>query len=208
MRVILISPPDDVEHESLIVNRMFENNLALLHLRKPGYGREEISAYLNKVNPEYHSRIVIHSCYELLDDFKLGGIHLKGMDKGPGENIFAKFEGKTDLIVSISCHSIDELMMYDRKVINYAFLSPVFDSISKENYKAGFDHKKLAEALKKIEIDVIALGGCRAEYSQKIKDMGFAGAAFLGAVWNSADPLAGYLAIEEARRQLSISNEV
>ena len=44
--------------------------------------------------------------------------------------------------------------------LDYAFLSPVFDSISKEGYKsAGFEKDRLATAIKGSGVSVIALGG-------------------------------------------------
>ena len=40
--------------------------------------------------------------------------------------------------------------------LDYAFLSPVFDSISKEGYKsAGFEKDRLAAAIKKSGVSVI-----------------------------------------------------
>jgi len=209
MYVILISPPDYIEHEALLINRMFENNLSLMHLRKPDYDRKSLSVYLSNVNREYHSRIVIHSCYELLNDYNLRGIHITGVDKEQKDSIIRGFKNRDNISTSISCHTLDELTG-DNKGIDYAFLSPVFDSISKSNYKAGFNHKELAETLEKIDIDVIALGGCKAEYLQKVKKMGFSGAAFLGAVWNSPDPVESYLLIAEAMKAVNngqIKNE-
>ncbi|MFC1839792.1 thiamine phosphate synthase [Thermodesulfobacteriota bacterium] len=204
MRIILISPPDYIEYETSLVNRMFEDGLVLFHLRKPGYNRERLSVYLNKINREYHPRIVIHSCYELLGDYNLRGIHIRAADKELKESIIERYKSREDLSISISCHTLNELAD-DTSSVDYAFLSPVFDSISKSSYKAGFDHRKLADTLERLDLDVVALGGCRAEYLRKIKQLGFTGAAFLGAVWNSPDPVASYLSINNYH--LSMINE-
>lgn len=205
MRIILISPPGHFENETTLVNSMFERGLALFHLRKPVYNRESLSVYLSGINREYHPRIVIHSCFELLTDYNLRGIHIRAADKESKENIIERYIGREDLSISISCHTLNELAD-DTSGLDYVFLSPVFDSISKSGYKAGFDHGKLADALEGIELDVVALGGCRAENLHKIKEMGFTGAAFLGAVWNYPDPFSGYLEIREAERQLTVNN--
>jgi thiamine-phosphate pyrophosphorylase len=138
-----------------------------------------------------------------MNDYNLRGIHIRAEDKDQKVSIVSRYKSSDDTSISISCHRLRELAE-DNSGVDYAFLSPVFDSISKSGYKAGFDHSKLAEALERINLDVVALGGCRAEYLQKIKKMGFAGAAFLGAVWNSVDPFGSYLAIREAERQLSL----
>jgi thiamine-phosphate pyrophosphorylase len=184
---------------------MFEKGLTLFHLRKPDYNSERLSVYLNKINRKFHHRIVIHSCYGLLTDYNLRGIHIRAVEKDQKESFAESYKNRDDLSISISYHTLNELADNTGNV-DYAFLSPVFDSISKSGYKAGFDQRKLADKLGRIELDTIALGGCRAEYLPKIKKLGFAGAAFLGAVWNSSDPVSAYLTIMEAEEQLTINN--
>jgi thiamine-phosphate pyrophosphorylase len=78
MRFILITPPGSVEGEHVLITRMFENGLPLLHLRKPGCDDDFMSAYLSRIPLEFHKRIVIHSCYELTQDFNLRGLHITG----------------------------------------------------------------------------------------------------------------------------------
>ncbi|MGD9161924.1 MAG: thiamine phosphate synthase [Desulfobacteraceae bacterium] len=194
MKIILISPPDYIENESSLTNRMFKYNLPLFHLRKPDSSIENLAEYLNSIKQEYHSRIVIHSCYNLLENYNLRGIHITGVNSDEKRSIIEQFKKRYDLSISISYHSLDDLGR-NNTGIDYAFLSPAFDSISKRDYKAHFNHKDLAVAVKGSKIDVIALGGCRGEYLKKIKKMGFAGAAFLGAVWNSSDPVKNFLSI-------------
>jgi len=84
-----------------------------------------------------------------------------------------------------SCHSFEEVEALDGKM-KYCFLSPIFDSISKEGYKAKFDKNELIEFLKKErKIKIIGLGGVTEENYQDLIGMGFDGGAFLGSVWNS-----------------------
>ena len=73
--------------------------------------------------------------------------------------------------------------------MNYMFLSPIFDSISKEGYGAAFTPEMLndAAANKIIDNKVIALGGIDASHIQALKDWHFGGAAFLGDIWNRID---------------------
>jgi thiamine-phosphate pyrophosphorylase len=67
-------------------------------------------------------------------------------------------------------------------------LSPVFDSISKGGYKAGFPEEILIGAADKGFIDnkVVALGGISSSNIQSVKKLGFGGVAVLGTVWNRA----------------------
>ncbi len=188
MEAILITPPADIHNEPLILNRMFKCGLKRLHLRKPGFNNHEFSEYLGCIDTLYHSRIVIHSCYELLDSYNLNGVHITGRSIKDKENLIDRCKKKSGLSVSMSCHSFKDLERAECD-IDYVFLSPVFDSVSKKNYKAGFDFDDLSSVLFNTDIDVFALGGCRAENLKKVKELGFKGAAFLGAVWNTADPV-------------------
>lgn len=83
-----------------------------------------------------------------------------------------------------SCHSFEEVEKLDGKK-EYCFLSPVFDSISKPDYKASFDKEELKEFLKKDrKIKVIGLGGVTEENYSELIELGFDGGAFLGSVWS------------------------
>ena len=66
------------------------------------------------------------------------------------------------------------------------FLSPIYDSISKEGYAAAYSKAQLLEAARNGIIDarVMALGGISAEHLPEGKAIGFGGAVVLGDVWN------------------------
>ena len=82
-----------------------------------------------------------------------------------------------------SCHSFEEVNELDGK-LEYCFLSPVFDSISKQGYEANFNEEELRSFLKNERgIKVIGLGGVTENNYQELLDLGFDGGAFLGAVW-------------------------
>jgi thiamine monophosphate synthase len=196
MKLIVITPPDFHADEHILINRMFEQGLPVLHIRKPWVTHDAISGYLNKIAPEYHTHIVIHSCYELINDFNLRGLHIKGADIGDKKAIIRKYKIREGLTVSASYHELKDIHMEDPE-IDYVFLSPVFDSTSKKNYKARFNHAELTDALKRAKIDVIALGGLNLENIHKVKELGFKGLAFLGAAWDTTDPVKSYLALQD-----------
>jgi thiamine-phosphate pyrophosphorylase len=82
-----------------------------------------------------------------------------------------------------SCHSFKEVEELDGK-IEYCFLSPVFDSISKQGYKANFNKEELKKFLKKErKIKIMGLGGVTEDNYSKLINLGFDGGAFLGSVW-------------------------
>ena len=85
---------------------------------------------------------------------------------------------------SRSCHSLEELKTH-KPYFNYLFLSPIFNSISKQGYESAFNHDTLTAAAQQSIIDscVVALGGVAVENIPLLKAYGFGGAALLGDVW-------------------------
>ena len=62
------------------------------------------------------------------------------------------------LSISTAFHDLQQLQT-DYGALDYAFLSPIFDSISKEGYAAAFDHKSLMQSIASSSVPLIALGG-------------------------------------------------
>ena len=69
---------------------------------------------------------------------------------------------------------------------DYLFLSPIFDSISKNGYRSGFSDEALQEASDMGIIDekVIALGGVTLDKIAYLKKMKFGGVAMVGGIYN------------------------
>lgn len=69
--------------------------------------------------------------------------------------------------------------------MDYVFLSPIFDSISKSGYHSAFTLEVLQQAAAHNIIDekVVALGGVTPDKVKWLRQIGFGGAAMLGAVW-------------------------
>jgi thiamine-phosphate pyrophosphorylase len=187
MKLIVISPPDNLPQEYSLVRAMMENDLLCYHVRKPGFGQEEMQRYIESVPGEFHNRLVIHSHHGLADEFGLKGIHFtSGIPYADG--------GNKKISRSISLHSLEQMEDAKKlKGLSYGFLSPVFDSISKKGYSAAFEMEALKDLLQKERAwDVFALGGILPENVELADELGFDGVAALGAVWMTADPLSAF----------------
>jgi len=191
--IVLIAPENDIPNEIEILNQLFREGLLVYHLRKPKKNYEEHFAYLNKIDKEYHNRIVVHYFHELINDFNLKGIHFQEQKRidhidNPGQyfknlNMF----GKT---ISSSFHE-PEVLKACYFEFDYHLLSPVFSSISKKGYKGkGFD-------VNHIDKTIIGMGGINAETIEETITLGFKGIGVLGGVWNAEDPLEGFIKIKE-----------
>lgn len=184
MRIILITQPRFFEGEAEMVNIMFARGLRILHLRKPQASREDMERFVRLISPDYRDRVVVHTHYDLIPQYGLRGAHL-------GANRPAlTAEISTLCSQSYSCHTFAEVMA-QKAHCEYVFLSPIFNSISKQGYKSAFTLSDLEEAHRRTVIDhqVVALGGVTPDKLPLLRSLGFGGAALLGDVWEKADPI-------------------
>jgi len=179
-KVIVISQPNNVEGEQETLVSLFKAGLQYFHLRKPDSSIAEMRTFISSIPQEYHNRIVLHSHYSLVTEYQLRGIHCtaKGRDE------FFEYE-ELPVQKSISVHGFCEAGAVDQSFA-YAFLSPVFDSISKPGYQQGYHHDALQQFLARPhKTDFIALGGVTLNNIQLCKQLGFIGVAMIGGIWGN-----------------------
>ena len=183
--IILISPSSQKSGEIELLSRFFDAGLMRYHLRKPDWSADELSEFLDQVPDQHLSKIVVHRCPSLLNDFPLAGYHHTSTED------IQDLEGSC----SRSLHQISELKTL-KSSLDYAFFGPVYHSISKKGYTPKislseiftfFKSGKLNELVKVPKI--YALGGIRRKKVRKLADIGFYGVALLGSVWGSRDPV-------------------
>lgn len=125
--------------------------------------------------------------------FYAQGIHYKERDRPPPP-IGRAYPA---LSQSSSLHTLEDLVR-DWQNLDYAFLSPIFDSISKDGYTAAdFPRKEVMAALQQAQMPVYALGGITPDRLQQVQELGFAGVGVLGAVWGADDPVAALEAFQD-----------
>ncbi|MDF1674850.1 MAG: thiamine phosphate synthase [Vicingaceae bacterium] len=113
------------------------------------------------------------------------------------QKISAKYHSKIVLHEEyFKFHSLKELENCKEKY-DYAFLSPVFDSISKAGYKSQLNLKEVSNVLKNKKDKIIALGGIDEDKINTIKAIGFSGIALLGTIWKSDNPVEKFKQIKE-----------
>ena len=177
---------------------LFQRGLEIFHLRKPGFSLEQVREYLGGIPEAYHGRIILHHHHRLMEDFGLMGIHFTESLRIEKSGQIPKIRKQHPRIyLSAAFHSFSDINAWG-PFFDYVFLSPIFDSISKKNYKAAFDPAELEVFLKSTPVKVMALGGVDEENIKAVRNLGFAGAAVLGAVWNDKDPIGAWLKIKKA----------
>ena len=81
MKIIVISNPVNINGEFEFLNQLFSLGLEYFHIRKPGFNYSDLRNYIKDIPSKYHNRIILHSHFELLNEFELKGIHIKRNDK-------------------------------------------------------------------------------------------------------------------------------
>ena len=196
MQLIVITREHNGRKETGVVNLLFTNGLQRLHLRKPSFSLNDTRHYIREIDEQYHSRIVLNGCFELMDEFMLGGVHLNSKVRNDRSKM-KKVVNVPPHEISTSFHSWQEIKE-DLFPYGYVFISPVFDSISKKGYKAGIDLLGANEIKRECVLgnrycpDIIGLGGVGVEQIVPLKEKGFDGAAVLGGIWTSHDPVAAF----------------
>lgn len=171
-KVVVITPETPFDGEVEQIKRVLACGVFRLHLRHPKAEESELRKILEGLTAEERRRVVLHDCYNLVSEYNLGGAHLNG-----------RHPEFATICTSRSCHSLAEVE--ESKQMNYCFLSPIFDSISKSGYASNFTREVLLEAKSKgiINDRVIALGGISKDKLLQVREYGFGGVAILGTAW-------------------------
>lgn len=170
MKKIVISYPDFFTGETdELISLLRCKDIWRVHIRKPGHSADDVRWLIETLPKAWRYKISIHDYPDLAKDYELGGVHLNGRSV----NVPHKWKG----LVSRSLHTLDEI---GETEYDYAFLSPIFPSISKPSYTPTLSPDEIKMA---VNDRILALGGVTEKRLNEVKRMGFGGAVFLGSVW-------------------------
>lgn len=200
-KLIVISSANPTPGDIRVLNELFALGLGRFHLRAPLYSKDELRTLLRTIDPHYRRRVAMHSHFSLVEEFELGGVHVPEMIR---RNSFLNDSASTiadrcDATLSSSFHSLEDLRD-ESSGFSYAFLSPIFGSISKPGYVTEVSRSEMYQALSEIDLPVFALGGIEPSRVAEALALGFYGVATLGAIWRNEDPIVSTLSFREAFR--------
>lgn len=193
--VIVFTPEENHPHEAVILHALVRAYNITIHVRKPDFTEEAYRAYLTDY-ASILSHMVLHEHHGLAKSFSVKGIHLKERDRNAVKKIDPDVK-----VISTSLHNTSDAAHLSIP-FEYIFFSPLFKSISKENYGTNNNTATLSQVASdlknKTSMPVIGLGGINEENIAWVKSCGFDGAAVLGAVWESEEPLEAFAKIAKA----------
>ncbi len=179
--MIIITSPTFIENEIKIIHSLFAEGLSLLHIRKPHFSEIEMKAFVSEIGLEFREQLVLHSHHVLASAFGISRLHFSEK-----ERINRCFSDEK--ITTTSTHSIEDFNFLEDK-FEYAFLSPIYPSVSKPGYFSKINHLEAIKKRKNFSTKLIALGGISSENIQQTLQNGFNDVALLGTIWNSTNPL-------------------
>ncbi|MCL1690787.1 thiamine phosphate synthase [Elizabethkingia anophelis] len=186
--IIVLSPEQEPEQEVYWINELLAGGLDYFHVRKYWLSEEAMCSYISQINEDYRDRLILHSHYNLAEEFGIVRLHFREESRLNKEQV--NFQGK--YILSTSTHSIEEFNTLGKEW-TYAFLSPVFPSISKQGYGA---HCNVLNDLKQRtnkNVQLVGLGGIDEHNIDIVLKSGVDGVAMLGNIWQSSNPLQVFL---------------
>jgi len=180
MKLLVITPPNDLEQEAETANLLLAYGLEALHVRKPWHREDELCAYLDRIDPAHYHKLALHQHHRIAERYRIRRLHYPEAMREAADLQELEAHRSNHIVLSTSVHAPDTLAGLTG--FAYAFYGPVFESISKPGYGTGskpftFPERRLRAT------DVIGIGGVTSENIRELKKMNFDGAALLGSIW-------------------------
>lgn len=208
MKLIVITPPHNIEHEHSILGKMLDMGLLSIHVRKPKFSDADLKSYLNGFSKSQQKKIILHTHNTIFWNIDLKGIHIsKQLRKRRIKFFFLKTKllfRKGTYALGTSSGSLDSLdEAY--KDFDYVMVSPIF--ISPNGHRPNFNPATLERLIPYYPGKVIARGGATIESIHKAKEIGFSGIAFHQFIWNNPEPLVTFQKIVTRFHELGLPIE-
>lgn len=186
--IVVISPESEQVNEHYLIEELFANGLDYFHIRKYHFSDDEMRQYIDLIPPQLRGQLVLHSHFHLAREFNINRFHINKKHRVSQQIIYfpEKFHYST------SVHKIQDYNHLSN-FWEYAFFSPVFPSISKENY--GVENAVLQDIKHKKDSSILllGLGGIHHKNYQYLREQGADGGALLGSIWQTPQPLSNFL---------------
>ncbi|MEN5310148.1 thiamine phosphate synthase [Chryseobacterium cucumeris] len=182
--ILVITPELIVPNETDFINQMFQEGLDLLHIRKPKISRNEMIEFITQIDESFYTQLVLHTYYDLGKEFTISRFHFREIDRQ--EEMYKSFAKENT--ISTSVHDIKTYNTLEKEW-EYAFISPFFPSISKKGYGLNSTIKEEIKHRNNPDVKLITLGGIHQDNIHEVFDSDADGAALLGAIWESEEPL-------------------
>jgi thiamine-phosphate pyrophosphorylase len=194
----VLSLPGVFPGEADYMEALLSAGVERLHLRKPEATPEELEELLQRLAPRGAERLVLHGprSRELALRYGVPNVHgAVAYRDGLGYSGGGPMVDAGGLALSTSAHGWEE---FDKLPagLAYAFISPLFDSISKRGY--GANARLLQRPKRELPCLPVGLGGVSGDTIGSMLEHGWKGAAVLGWIWE--EPKQAVKRLEELQK--------
>ncbi|HUM53553.1 MAG TPA: thiamine phosphate synthase, partial [Chitinophagales bacterium] len=161
-----------------------------LYIYKPELDDYSLVDFIESIPSTYWKQCISTSLI-ITKEFDLGGYHftrdIVQKNELYNEKILTWLK-ETNKVSSVTAHNMDELKKYTDKFI-HIIASPIFPSISKENYSYDWNCEELKLTTKdsRLTTKLFAVGGVDIDKIDTIKNLNFDGIGLLGALWSEPE---------------------
>jgi len=195
--MIVITNPVRLKNETETINNLFINGLEVLHIRKPDINLNDLRQLIENIDTKYHQQLVLHQHHELAPEFGINRLHFTEKTRPEFEKSISSLNKNTEWLFSTSVHNMADFNTLPN-AFEYAFLSPVYNSISKPSYKACFSDFEAIKSRTNVTAKLIGLGGINSTNCRQTIEAGFDDVALLGVIWQADDAIAEFKKCQQA----------
>ncbi|QMV66949.1 thiamine phosphate synthase [Sphingobacterium paramultivorum] len=190
--IIALTAAEAIPSEKGIIDALFKEGLDILHLRKYHFTDLQMSKYVESIDSTYLDRLVLHSHPHLSAELGIARIHMN--EKNRKDRSTNQMLPTT--ICSTSVHDIDQFNSLD-ECWAYAFLSPLFPSISKVGYGVYNARLDQLPSRSNFTVGLIGLGGINQDNCLIPVQQGADGIALYGTLWKHPEPVQNFIACKQ-----------
>ncbi|MCW8933350.1 MAG: Nudix family hydrolase [Gammaproteobacteria bacterium] len=180
-KYMITGPYTDINDFVLKLESSLKSGISLVQLRCKKSSEDEYKKLANKaisLCKSYNAKILLNTTDKLYSSFDADGLHLTSQML----NSIQQRPISGNLLLSVSCHTLDEIKKAKQLNADIILLSPVKETTSHPGVQ-GIGWEKFKHLSKDIEYPVYALGGMSANDMADAKNNGAQGIAAITGFW-------------------------